>query len=69
MPSTALRSLKSARATGLGGTEMRQKRTLARRPDARHIVERRRADGLGPFRAMRADGEAMRLVAHSLDEI
>ena len=47
---------------------MRQQRPLARRPHARHIVQRRRADRLGPFRPVGADGKPVHLVAQPLLE-
>ena len=36
---------------------------------ARNVIEVGRADGLGAFRPMRADGKTVRLVAQALDEI
>ena len=48
---------------------MRQKRALARRAHARHLVERRGAHRLRPLRAVGADREAVRLVAEALDEV
>src|SRR6185437_2974908 len=44
-------------------------RLLASRADTRDLVERRHADRLLAARAMRADGEAMRLIAQTLQEI
>src|SRR6185312_9567731 len=49
--------------------EMMQQRLLALAADAGNLVERRHADLLGAARAMRADGEAMRLVAQALQEV
>ncbi len=52
-----------------GAAEMMQQGALAAGADARHLVERRLGDVGGAPRAMRADGEAMRLVAQPLQEI
>src|SRR5690348_6786181 len=49
--------------------EMMQQRLLALAADTGDLVERRDADLLGAARAMRADGEAMRLVAQALQEV
>ena len=48
---------------------MMQQRPLALAPDAGHVVEGGAARRLGPLGAVRADGEAMSLVAQSLQEI
>ncbi|EKE43377.1 hypothetical protein OCGS_2569 [Oceaniovalibus guishaninsula JLT2003] len=48
---------------------MLQEGAFAGGADARHIVQRRCTHGLGPFGAVGADGEAMRLVPQALDEI
>ena len=53
----------------LGRAEMLQQGALARGSDAGHLVERRGGDRLLALRPMRADGEAMRLVAKLLDAI
>ena len=44
-------------------------RVYASGPDARHIIQRRGTNCLGPFGAVRADRKAVHLVAHPLDEI
>ena len=49
--------------------EMMQQRVLALGADAGDLVERRAPDRLGPLGAMRADREAVRLVAQPLQEI
>ena len=49
--------------------EMMQQRALARRADAGDFLQAGLADVLLAARAVRADGEAMRLVAQPLDEI
>src|SRR5436190_32047 len=49
-----------------GAAEMVQQRTLACRANARHLVERRTRNVGCTARAMRADGEAVRLVAQAL---
>src|SRR5665811_1792388 len=48
---------------------MAQQRALAGRPDARNFLQAGLADVLLAPRAVRADGEAVRLVAQPLDEI
>src|SRR5690242_21827283 len=48
---------------------MAQQRVLALGADTRDFVERRPPDRLDALGAMRADGEAMRLVAQSLQEV
>jgi hypothetical protein len=53
----------------LGAAEMGQQRAFARGAHAGDVVERRGRDRLGAFLAVRADGEAVRLVAHALHEI
>jgi transposase len=68
-PSTALRSARLARLTALAEPKCAKQRALARRPDARHLVQRGRPDRLGALGAVRADGKAVRLVAQALDEI
>ena len=50
-------------------SEMVQQRALARRADARNFLQTGLADVLLAQLAMRADDEAMRLVAQPLDEI
>src|SRR6476659_7740220 len=49
--------------------EVMQQRTLARRADAGDLLQPRLADVLLAPGAVRADGEAMRLVAQPLNEI
>src|SRR5450759_4742986 len=48
---------------------MAQQRALAGRPDARNFLQAGLANVLLAPRAMRADGEAVRLIAQPLDEI
>ena len=48
---------------------MLQQRALPRRPDARHLVERRGGDALLAPRAVGADGKAVRLVPERLDAV
>src|SRR5215468_3002246 len=48
---------------------MQQQRALAAGADARNLVEGRLRDLLRPLGAVGADGEAVRLVAQSLQEI
>src|SRR5690348_7447139 len=54
---------------GFQRAEMAEQRALARRAHARDLLQARLANVLLAARAMRADGEAMRFVAHTLDEI
>jgi hypothetical protein len=42
-----------------------QQRLFPRRAAARNLIQRARADGLGAFRAIRADGEAVDFVAQA----
>ena len=69
MPATAFRSSMPARDTALAEPKCFSRRPLARRADAVDLVERIGADRLRALGAVRADGEAMRLVAQALDEI
>ena len=69
MPSTAFRSSMPARGYGLGRAEMLEQRAPARGADAGDLVERIGADGLAALGPVRADGEAVRLVAQPLHEI
>ena len=46
--------------------EMMKQRLFASRADAENLVERRATDRLHPLGTMRADGEAMRLIAQTL---
>src|SRR6185312_7859392 len=50
-------------------SEMMQQRLLAPGADAGDLVKRRAADRLGAARAMRADGEAVGLVAQPLEVV
>src|SRR6186997_1041725 len=61
--------LERRRTDRTGAAEMVQQRTLARRADAGHLVERRAGDVGAASRAVGADGEAMRLVAQTLEEV
>ena len=54
---------------GFQRAEMMQQRAFARRADAGNFLQARFADVLLPARAVRADGEAVRLVAQPLNEI
>src|SRR5680860_1700998 len=56
-------------AHGLGRTEILQQRPLARRPDARHLVERRGGDAFLAPRAVGADGKPVRLVPKRLNAV
>src|SRR3569623_641469 len=56
-------------AHGLGGAEMLQQRALARRADALDLIERVLDDVLLAARPVRADGEAVGLVAQALHVI
>src|SRR5262245_16866049 len=49
--------------------EMLQQRPLAARPDAGDFLQAGFADVLSAACAVRPDGEAVRLVAHALDEV
>src|SRR5690625_129696 len=60
---------KGRAAHGLGAAEMFEQPALAGRADAGDLVERRRADRFCALLPMRADGEAVSLVAEALDEI
>ena len=59
----------SGTADSFGTPEMRQQGAFARCPDTRHIIQRSRADCLGPLGTVCADGEPVRLVAHPLNEV
>ena len=59
----------AARLTALAVPKCMQQRALAARPDAGDLVERIAHHLLLAPRPVRADGEAMRLVAQALDEI
>src|SRR5262249_44585436 len=52
-----------------GRAEMVQQRLLAPRANPRDLVEQRLADMLRALGAVRADGEAVRLVAQALQEV
>src|SRR5580700_11665030 len=54
---------------GFQRAEVVQQRALARRPDAGDLLQARLAHVARPARPVRADGEAMGLVAQPLDEI
>src|SRR5580704_10297207 len=54
---------------GLERAEVMQQCALARRPDAGNLLQAGLAQVLGTARPVRADGEAMRLVAQPLDKI
>src|SRR5690606_27807733 len=56
-------------AHGLGRAEMVQEGALPRRADSRDLVERVPDQLPGAARAVRADGEAVGLVAQALDEV
>src|SRR5215813_2969181 len=53
----------------LQGSEVMQKCTFARRPDAGNFLQSGLADILGAPLAVRADHESVRLVSQTLDEI
>src|SRR5581483_12018416 len=52
-----------------GRAEMQQQRLLALGADPRHLVEDRFGDLLRALGAMRADHEAVRLIAQTLQEV
>ena len=54
---------------GFQRAEVMEQRPLARRPDAGDFLQAGLADVLFPARAMRADGEAMRLIPQALNEV
>src|SRR6185312_2176282 len=65
-----LREIGQARALDrFQGAEMAEQRAFACRPDSRDFLQAGLADVLLAPRAMRTDGEAVRLVAQALDEI
>src|SRR5581483_10172781 len=54
---------------GFQRTEMAKERALAHGTDTRNFLQSRLADVFFAARAVRADGEAVRLVAQPLDEV
>ena len=69
MPGAALRSASPARATALAEPKCASSARLRAAPDPRHLVERRRPRLRRPLRPVRADREAVRLVAQPLHEV
>ena len=66
MPGACSRSCSAAFRTARAGAEVHQQRALAARADAGDLVERAGGEALGALGAVRADREAVGLVAEAL---